>query len=165
MEIGIVRDEEIAIAGAEARSVRFQNMASYFVQIKQGREQIVLEIIAQNPRSIAGEAAGSRRPKMRQHRHEVASAFVTVEHVVHLSIDPAVDRVDDAVALPAFRMLQKCGGEEALAAGRESDLDRIIHPPGHDRLNPAASRTAPKDIGGPSDECWLACALIGLTGE
>ncbi len=43
-----------------------------------------------------------------------------------LSIDTAIDGVNDAIASSAAGMLEKGGGEEALALGVEDDLNGVV---------------------------------------
>src|SRR5882672_4532077 len=103
---------------------------------------------------------------MRHHRHERRSGpRVVVNHIVIFAVDSAVNGMNDAVALSSARMLEKRRGEDALAAGREHDVDRIIHAAGHHRLDSASIRATTKDVSGPSDQGWFAGSLISLLGE
>jgi len=62
--------------------------------------------------------------------------WMIFDDVVHLPIDPAVDGVDDAVALSACRILKEGGRKEPLAIRHEDDVNRIVHSAGHHRLDP-----------------------------
>ena len=53
----------------------------------------------------------------------------------------------------------------AFAAGREDDIDRVIHAAGHDRLDAGAIGPAAEDVGCAGDEWRLARPLVGLLGE
>ena len=72
--------------------------------------------------------------------------------IVNLAVNAAVNRVDQAVALAATGIHQKGGREDPLAAGSEHDIDRVVHPAGHDRLDARSVRPAPEDMGRPGDK-------------
>src|SRR5207248_289258 len=77
-----------------------------------------------------------------------------VDRVPVLAVDAAVDGMNDAVAVAAAGVLEERGRENALAARREDDIDRIIHAAGHDRFDAAAVGPGAEDVGGAGDE-WL----------
>ena len=73
-----------------------------------------------------------------------------------LAVDAAVDGVDQAVALAAAGVLEERRREDALAAGREDDVDRVVHAAGHHRLDAGAVGPAAEDVRGARDEA-AAC--------
>ena len=83
---------------------------------------------------------------MRQDRHEGAGLFMFINDVMNFSVDPAVDRMHQTIALPTAWMLKKGRGEDSLAFRRESDVHRIVHPARHHCFDNSALRTAAKNM-------------------
>ena len=135
-------------------------------RLKRAAKRLSSVLRAECARLVAGEAARRGGPQVSEHRHKLgAGPFVLVDRCVVLAVDAAVDGVNQAVALAAGRTLQKGGGEDAFAAGREDDVHRVVHPAGHHRLDAGAVGPAAEDVGGLRDERRLARTLIGLLRE
>ena len=62
-------------------------------------------------------------------------------------------------------MLEKGGGQDPFAGGREGHIDRVVHAAVHDRFNHAVARTPAEDVRGLGHERGLAGPLVGLLGE
>ena len=123
-------------------------MARDLLQVEQRREEVVLVLRPESRRLIAVQPAGSRRPQVREHGHERrAGPFVLINRIVILAVDAAIDDVNQAVALAAGGMLEKRRGDNALAAGREHDIDGIVHAAGHHRLDVRSRRAGSEKHG------------------
>ena len=85
----------------ERRAVRLEHVPRDFVHVETAGEQVVLIFAAETRRFIAVSPHGGGGAEVRQHRHQVAGAFMVVDHVVIFAVNAAVDRVDEAVAFAA----------------------------------------------------------------
>ena len=90
---------------------------------------------------------------------------MTVDDRVDLAVDAAVDRMDQAVAVAAAGLLEEGGREDPLAAGREHDVDRVVHPAGHHRLDRAVVGPRAEDVRRLGDKGRASRPLVGLFGE
>jgi hypothetical protein len=54
--------------------------------------------------------------------------------------------------VPASGVLEEGRREDSLAAGREHNVDRVVHATGHDRLQSRPVRSAAKNVRCPRDE-------------
>ena len=102
---------------------------------------------------------------MGQRRHQIARSFVAVDDRVRLSVQAPIDRVNQRIAAPQLRMLQERRRQYPFAGGRERDVDRIVHPAGHDRLDRGVAGTPAKDVRRSCDERRSARSFVGLLGE
>ncbi len=102
---------------------------------------------------------------MHQRRHQVAGPRVPIDDVVILAVDAAIDGMNQPVALALLRMHQERRREDPLAAGRENDVDRVIHAAGHHRLEPGAVTPRAKDVGRGRSHPLVPRQLVGLAGE
>ncbi len=84
---------------------------------------------------------------------------MAVGRVVNLAVHAAVDRVDQSIALAAFGILEERRRQNAFAAGRERDLDRIVHATGHDGFHNTAFASAPENVRGARDK-FVSAGLI-----
>ena len=115
MEVAIVGDEEVLVAGRERRAARHQDVARDLSQVEHRGEETVAIAAAERARCVAREAGRHGRPELAHDRHQIAGPLVAVEDVVRLAVDAAVDGVDDRVPLARLRMLQEGRGEDAFA--------------------------------------------------
>ena len=102
---------------------------------------------------------------MSQGRQQLSGARVSIDDTVFLSVDAAVDRVQDPISFPARGALQEGRGEEALPGGQEFDIDRVVHSPRHDGFDPGGARPAPEDMGGAGYQGFPGGPGVGLFGE
>ena len=94
---------------------RREDMPADLVQVEVAGEEIVLIGLAEGVGLVASQPAGSGRPHVQKRRHDFgAGPFVSglEDRVVDLSVDAAVNRVDQAVALAAAGMHEERGGED-----------------------------------------------------
>ncbi len=127
-----------------------------FCILKSRSEQIIAIAGAEDFGIIAGEARRSGGPEMGQRRHQLGPRLgMVVQHrVMHLTVHAAVDRVDQAVALPAAGSLQKCGGENTLTPGVKTTSTGLSIPP-----------VITGSIGPPSGRRRKICAAFVTNGE
>lgn len=64
---------------------------------------------------------------MNERRHEIARAWMTFQHAMRLAPNASVDGVNQPIAHPAGRVLQKSAGQDRLAVTGESHLDPSNH--------------------------------------
>ena len=102
---------------------------------------------------------------MRHHRHQIASARVTVHHAVRLAVNSAVNGVHQSVALATGGVLEKCGGEKPLTARRKNDVHRVVHAANHHRLVRAARWVAAENMRGTRDTLAAAKRREALLGK
>ena len=89
----------------------------------------------------------------------------SVDDIVDLAVNAAVDGVNEAVALAAAGMDEERCREDSLAAGREHDIDGVIHAAGHHRLDQRSLGPFAEDVRRPRHERRLAGSFVGLLGE
>ena len=92
-----------------------QDVPADLVQVEVAGEQVVLIGLAEGVGFVAGQPAGGGRPHVQQRRHDFGAGPLVgglEDRVVHLSVDAAVNRVDQAVALAAAGMHEERGGED-----------------------------------------------------
>ena len=165
MKVGIVRNQKIAVAAIERGAPRFEHMTGDLVQVEEAGEEVVLVFLPEHRRGVTRQTARRGRPELREHGHEVAGAWMVVENVVVLSVDTAIDGMDQAIALAAAGMLEERGGEDPLSAGSKRDFHRIIHPARHDRFQAGAVRSAAEDMRRAGDKRGFARAVEGLLSK
>ena len=102
---------------------------------------------------------------MGQLRHQIARSFVAVDDRVRLAVHAPIDRVNQGIAAAHLRMLQERRRQHPFAGGRERDVDRIVHPAGHHRLDHGVAGTPAKDVRSACHQRRLARAFVGLLGE
>src|SRR5262245_25198938 len=102
---------------------------------------------------------------MSQDWHQIPSFFVLVDDVVNLSVNAAVNRVDQSIAFAAAGMLEEGRGENALAFRRERDIDWIIHSTRHYGFDNSALGAAAEDVRRAGLECSSFRAVVTLLRE
>src|SRR5208282_4328585 len=156
-------DEEVIIARLERGPVRFQYVAGQLAQVEAGGEQVVLVLRTKGRRFVPNQAASRGGAQVRQHGHQGRPGpGVVVDDVVVLTVDAAIDGVDQPVAATAAGVLDEGRRQDAFAAWREHDMYRVIHAAGQDRLDAGAVRPAAEDMGRAGDERRQAGTLVGL---
>src|SRR5258706_5525711 len=70
--------------------------------------------------------------------------------------------MDQRVAFARLWVDEEGRGKKCVASAGEGDLDWIIHPSAHDRIETAAIRPASKDMGGGIGNCRKARAFVSL---
>ena len=162
MKVRVAGDKKIAVVDLEGSATGLEHVAGDLVQVEEAGEEIVLIILAEAARSIAGQTAGCGRAEMRQNGHEIASPLVALDDVVHLAVDATVNRVNEAVAPADVRLLEESGGENPLTSRRESDVYRIVHPTRHHGLHQGVAGAAPEDVSCARNEGRLAGTRRGV---
>ncbi len=84
---------------------------------------------------------------------------------VHLSVEAAVNRVNQAIAAAELRLFDERRRQNALATARERDVDRVVHPSGHDDVDRGISGAPPKDVRRTCHERCSARPLVCLFRE
>ena len=165
VKVGVGRGEKIGVLRAERRAVGSQHVALHAVQVELTGKQVAGEVAAEHGRLVNLQAARRCRAEVRHHRHQIASARVTVHHAVRLAVNSAVNGVHQSVALATGGVLEKCGGEKPLAARRKNDVHRVVHAANHHRLVRAARWVAAENMRGTRDTLAAAKRRIALLGE
>src|SRR4029453_4934687 len=84
---------------------------------------------------------------------------------VPLSIQAAVDGVNQSIAASKLWLFDEGGCQETLARLCEGDVHRIVHPTGHDDIDRRVPRTPAKNVRRLGHKWRLAWSLVGLLGE
>ena len=134
-------------------------------QVEHRGKEVVAIVVAERPRAVSCQACRNRGAELTEDRHQIAGALVSVDDRMHFSIQPAVNRVDDAVATAKLWLFDKGRREDSLAGVCERDVDRVIHPARHDDVDGRIAGSAPEDVRGAGDERRLPWTFVGLLGE
>src|SRR5215510_3762091 len=90
---------------------------------------------------------------------------MAVSGAINLTVDAAINGVNEAVSFPGFGLVNESRGEESFAPGREGDVHRIIHPAGHHDFQTRTVWTFPEDMGCAALEGFASTQIVGLLGE
>ncbi len=141
-------------------------MAGDFLHIEQAGEDVVLIGAAESAGFVAVQSTGSSGSKVGEHRHNSRPGpAMIVDDIPGLAIDTAVNVVDEAVTQAPGWELEEGGGEDALAAGGEDQIDGIIHAAGHDRLDAGAVGPGAEDVGCPRYQGLCSGPFVSLLRE
>src|SRR5688572_20763476 len=102
---------------------------------------------------------------MRKDWQEIPGFLVVINDIMDLSVNAAINRMNQPVPLPTARVLEERRGKDAFPLRRKSDIHRIIHPAGHDRLdNPTLGPTS-KNMRRARYKRLPVWSLVGLLRE
>ena len=111
-------------------------------------EQVIAEIVPKLARFIAGQSARGGRTHVNQGRHQIPGSGVKVGDIMHLSIDSAVNGMNQPIPQSATGTLQKGSGKNSFPPWHEGDINGIVHPAGHHVFDQTCSiRPATKQMG------------------
>src|SRR4029453_845141 len=134
MEVAILGGDEVGVVNREGRAVGLERISRYLAQVEHRGEEVAVEALAESGRRVVGEPCRNRGTELTEYRHQIAGPLVPVDDGVHLSIQAAVDGVNQSIAASKLWLFDESGRQETLARLCEGDVHRIVHPTGHDDI-------------------------------
>ena len=150
VEVDAAAHHEIAVLGPERRALAFEPDAGDLPQIEGRGEEVARVVRAKRSVIVGGQSARGGRAELRDGMGQGRAGpehRPIFHHRVGLAEDGAERRMGHAVAESGLGKVDERAGEEGIAVGVEDHVHRIVHAPGHHRLQGRTIGTRPENVG------------------